>query len=171
VADLDSDSKFLTHASEVAFDLGRDSFRVAALTLRSRTIEFMQTSGPPEPPVYFEGEPPGTDREARRKYDWQPAADAPPWMNMAWLLEDLASWIGPMADDRISIVGIEAPEPYWCDVLVLDGDSRYRVRISLANRRDILDFPGMYLRDMFAEGRYRKYLAGNRSLVDLRGTL
>ncbi|MEU8794568.1 hypothetical protein [Streptomyces sp. NPDC048643] len=171
MADLDLDSKFLTHASEAAFDLGRDSFRVTTLKLRPRTIEFTQTSGPPAPPLYFEGEPPATDREARRIYDWQPAADAPAWMNMAWLLDDLASWVGPMADDRISIVGIEASEPDWCDVLVLDGDSSYRVRISLANRREILDFPGMYLRDMFAEGRYRTYLTQDPSLIDLRNIL
>ncbi|MEU0332817.1 hypothetical protein [Streptomyces sp. NPDC006193] len=167
----DPDSEFLTHASEVAFDLGRDRFRVTALTLRSRTIAFTEISGPSQPPVYFEGEPPGTGREARRTYDWQPAADAPSWMNMAWLLEDLAAWVGQMAEDRITLVGIEAPEPDWCDVLVLDGDSRYRVRIALADRDEVLDFPGMYLREMFAEGRYRSYLTEDRSVVDLRGVL
>ncbi|MFF4904049.1 hypothetical protein ACFY2T_04235 [Streptomyces sp. NPDC001260] len=90
----DGDSEYLTHASEVVFDLGRDRFRLTALSLQSRTIAFTETSGPSEPPAHFEGEPPGTGREARRTYDWQPAADAPSWMNMAWLLDDLAAWVG-----------------------------------------------------------------------------
>ncbi|GGX10414.1 hypothetical protein GCM10010297_35000 [Streptomyces malachitofuscus] len=169
------DSEFLTHASEVAFDLGCDRFRVTGLTVQSRQITFCEIDGASEPPVYAEGEPPETGREGRRTYDWQPAAGAPSWMNMAWLLEDLAAWVGQMAEDRITVIGLEAPEADWCDVLVLDGDSRYRVRIALANRRDPLDFPGIYLRDMFAEGRYRTYLAPGLvqglPLVDLRDVL
>ncbi|MFD9460908.1 hypothetical protein [Streptomyces sp. NPDC060027] len=165
------DGEFLTHASEVAFDLGSDRLRVTALTLRSRSIECTEIGGPSEPPVYAEGEPPGTGREARRTYDWQPAADAPSWMNMAWLLEDLAAWVDPMAEDGITLLGLEAPEPDWCDVLVLDGDSRLRVRIALAGRRDVLDFPGMFLRDLFAEGRSRAHLTEDRSVVDLRDVL
>ncbi|MGW3917385.1 hypothetical protein ACWEBX_38820 [Streptomyces sp. NPDC005070] len=167
----DQDSEFLTHAAEVAFDLGLDRFRVTKLTLRSRAIEFTEVGGPSEPPVYFGGEPPGTGREARRTYDWQPGADAPAWMNMAWLLDDLAAWVDQMAVDRITLIGIEAPEPHSCDVLVLDGDSRYHVRLALADRRDVLDFPGMYLREMFAEGRYRAYLLEDQPVVDLRGVL
>ncbi|MFF3614858.1 hypothetical protein [Streptomyces sp. NPDC002580] len=165
------DSEFLTRVSEVAFDLGQDRFRLTSLGLRSRTMEFSEVVGPSEPPVYFEGEPPGTGREARRVYDWQPAADAPSWMNMAWLLDDLAAWVDQMAGDGITLVGLEAPEPHWCDVLVLDGDTRCRVRMALADRRDVLDFPGMYLREMFAEGRYDAYLTEDRSVVDLRGVL
>ncbi|MCZ4514001.1 hypothetical protein O3Q52_38880 [Streptomyces sp. ActVer] len=169
------DSEFLTHASEVAFELGLDRFRVTGLTLHSRQITFTEIDGASEPPVYSEGEPPETGREGRRKYDWQPAAGAPSWMNMAWLLEDLAAWVGQMAEDRIALIGLEAPESDWCDVLVLDGDSRYRVRIALANRRDLLDFPGMYLREMFTEGRYRTYLAPDlaqdQPVVDLRNVL
>ncbi|MGW3667430.1 hypothetical protein [Streptomyces sp. NPDC005141] len=167
----DQDSEFLTHAAEVTFDLGLDSFRVTKLTLGSRAIEFTEVSGESEPPVYLEGEPPGEGREARRMYDWQPAASAPAWMNMAWLLDDLASWVDQMADDHITLIGIEAPESHWCDVLLLDGDSRYRVRMTLADRREILDFPGMYLREMFIEGRYRAYLVEGQPVVDLRAVL
>ncbi|MEU4686838.1 hypothetical protein [Streptomyces xinghaiensis] len=169
------DSEFLTHASEAAFELGLDRFRLSSLTIPSRQMVFMESDGPPEPPVYAEGEPPVPGREGRRVHDWQPAADAPSWMNMAWLLDDLASWIAPMAEEHITVTGLEAPTPEWCDVLVADGDTRLRVRIALAHRREPLDFPGMYLRDMFTEGRYRTYLAPglaeDRPVVDLRAIL
>ncbi|MDX3696967.1 hypothetical protein PV726_43375 [Streptomyces europaeiscabiei] len=170
-----SDSEFLAHASEVAFELGIDHFRVSALTIRSREITFTETDGPAQPPIYAEREPPQPGREGRRKYDWQPAIAAPSWMNLAWLLEDLATWVQQMADDHITLVGLEAPEPAWCDLLVLDGDSAYRARIALACRREVLDFPGMYLRDLFAEGHYRAYLtpglAEKLPVVDLRTVL
>ena len=169
------DSEFLTHAAEAAFDLGRIRFRVSALTIATRCIEFAETDDPSAPPVYEEGEPPDTTREGRRKYDWQPAADAPAWMNMAWLLDDLAAWIAVMAEDHITVTGLDTPEPDCCDVLVLDGDSRHRVRIALAGRTSVLVFPGMYLRELFAEGRYRTYLTADTPqewpVVDLRAVL
>ncbi|GAA2251695.1 hypothetical protein GCM10010232_44730 [Streptomyces amakusaensis] len=169
------ESMFLAHASEVAFDAGLDRFRVSSLTLGSRRLGLTEADGPPQPPVYRDGEPPVPGREGRRAYDWQPAADAPSWMNMAWLLEDLAVWVHQMADDRITVTGVEAPEPDWCDVLVLDGDSRYRARLRLAGRDEPLDFPGMYLRDLFAEGRWRDRLVPGRvggvPVVDLRDTV
>ncbi|MET8556297.1 hypothetical protein ABZV64_15225 [Streptomyces sp. NPDC004959] len=167
----DPDGEFLTHAAEVAFDLGGDRFRLTALRMRSRAVEFTETGGPAEPPVYREGAPPGTGREARRVYDWQPAAGAPSWMNMAWLLDDLAAWAGQMAADDVALAGVEAPEPHWCDVLVRDGDTPYRARLTLADRDEVLDYPGMYLRELFAEGRHRDHLTENGSLVDLRGVL
>ncbi|WP_432159732.1 hypothetical protein [Streptomyces sp. NRRL F-5630] len=105
----DPDSEFLTHAAEVAFDLGGDRFRLTALRMRSRAVEFTETGGPAEPPVCRKGAPPGTGREARRVYDWQPAAGAPSWMNMAWLLDDLAAWAGQMAEDDVALAGVEAP--------------------------------------------------------------
>ncbi|WNZ09442.1 hypothetical protein [Streptomyces sp. 11x1] len=169
------DSEFLTHASEVAFELGLDRFRISALTIRSRQITFTETDGPSQAPLYADGEPPQPGRAGRREYDWQPGLAAPSWMNVAWLLEDLATWVQQMADDHITVVGLEAPEPDWCDVLILDGDTTYRVRIAVASRREVLDFPGMYLRDLFAEGRYRAYLtpglAGELPVVDLRTVL
>ncbi|MBW8735954.1 MAG: hypothetical protein JF621_02060 [Streptomyces turgidiscabies] len=169
------DSEFLTHAAEAAFDLGRSRFRVSALAIATRRIEFTETDGPSAPPVYEEGEPPDSGPEGRRTYDWQPAADAPAWMNMAWLLDDLAAWVDAMAEDHITVTGIDAPEADYCDVLVLDGDSRYRVRIALAGRKSVLDFPGMYLRELFAEGRHRPYLTTHptwdRPVVDLRAVL
>lgn len=169
------DSEFLTHASEVAFDLGLGRFRISALTIQSRQITLTETDGPAQPPLYADGEPPQPGRAGRREHDWQPATAAPSWMNLSWLLEDLATWVQPMADDHITVVGLEAPEPDWCDVLLLDGDSTYRVRIALAGRREVLDFPGMYLRDLFTEGRYRAHLtpglAGELPVVDLRTVL
>ncbi|MFI1438659.1 hypothetical protein [Streptomyces fructofermentans] len=169
------DSEFLTHASEVAFELGPDRFRISALTIGSRQITFTETDGPPQPPLYADGEPPQPGRAGRREHDWQPAIDAPPWMTLAWLLEDLATWIRQMADDHITVIGLEAPEPDWCDLLIRDGDSIHRVRIAVAGRRDVLDFPGMYLRDLFAEGRYRDHLSpglsGALPVVDLRTVL
>ncbi|MFJ4439749.1 hypothetical protein [Streptomyces sp. NPDC088923] len=167
----DADSAFLTHASEVAFDLGEDRFRLTALRIRPRSVAFTETEGPAQPPVYREGAPPGTGREARRTYDWQPAAGAPAWMNMAWLLDDLAAWVGQMAEDHVTVTGVEAPTPGWCDVLIRDGDTPYRARITLAERIEILDFPAMYLRDLFTEGRHRDHLSEDGSLVDLRGVL
>jgi hypothetical protein len=159
----------------VAFDLGRDRFRLRALDIPSRRIEFTETERPLPPPVYDQGEPPDTSREGRRTYDWQPAADAPAWMNLAWLLDDLAVWVGQMAEDHITLQGVDAPLPDRCDVLLLDGDTRCRARIALSGREEPLDHPGMFLRDLFAEGRSRRYLtedAGeDRRVVDLRGVL
>ncbi|MFJ4697678.1 MULTISPECIES: hypothetical protein [unclassified Streptomyces] len=66
----DADSAFLTHASEVAFDLGEDRFRLTTLRIRPRRVEFTEVDGPALPPVYREGPPPGTGRAARRTYDW-----------------------------------------------------------------------------------------------------
>ncbi|MFE1440028.1 hypothetical protein [Streptomyces sp. NPDC058739] len=169
------DSEFLSHASEVAFDLGRDRFRLRALDIAARRIEFAQTEEPLPPPVYEQGEPPATDRRGRRRYDWQPAADAPAWMNLAWLLDDLAAWIGVMAEDHITVQGLDAPEPGHCDVLLLDGDTRLRARVALTARTEPLDHPGMFLRDLFAEGRSRGYLVRDAGedgwVVDLRGVL
>ncbi|MFJ5773585.1 hypothetical protein [Streptomyces sp. NPDC093094] len=169
------DSEFLSHASEVAFDLGRDRLRLRALDIPSRRIEFAETAQPLPPPAYEHGEPPDTGREGRRTHDWQPAADAPAWMNLAWLLDDLAAWAGQMAEDRVVVQGLDAPHPDRCDLLLLDGDTRYRVRIALAGREELLDHPGMFLRDLFAEGRARAHLvrdAGeDRALVDLRAVL
>ncbi|MGX9921663.1 hypothetical protein ACWIG4_17615 [Streptomyces sp. NPDC002248] len=167
----DADSAFLTHASEVAFDLGEDRFRLTTLRIRPRRVEFTEVDGPARPPVHREGPPPGTGREARRTYDWQPAAAAPSWRNMAWLLDDLAAWVGQMAEDHVVLAGVESPEPDWCDVLVRDGDTPYRARLALAARDEVLDYPGMYLRELFAEGRHRDHLTENGTLVDLRGVL
>ncbi|WP_409236543.1 hypothetical protein [Streptomyces sp. PA5.6] len=111
-------------------------------------------------------------RAGRREHDWQPAVDAPAWMTMAWLLEDMATWLTPLAEDHISVLGFESPSQDWCDVRLLAGQDRYRVRIRLAHRRALLDFPAMYLRDLFTEGRQRAYLSGEggdeERVVDLR---
>jgi hypothetical protein len=96
-------------------------------------------------------------------------------MNLAWLLDDLAVWVGQMAEDHITLQGVDAPLPDRCDVLLLDGDTRCRARIALSGREEPLDHPGMFLRDLFAEGRSRRYLtedAGeDRRVVDVRGVL
>lgn len=166
------DSEFLSRSSEVAFDLGLDGFQVSAIAVQPRQVTFTATDGPVSPPSYREGEPSVPGRAGRREHDWQPAVDAPAWMVMAWLLEDMATWITPLAEDHIFVLGFEAPSQDWCDVLLLDGDVRYRVRIRLAHRRELLDFPGMYLRDMFSEGRQHAYIsseAGSKEqVVDLR---
>ncbi|OEJ23189.1 hypothetical protein BGM19_36380 [Streptomyces agglomeratus] len=171
------DSEFLTRVSEAAFELGTDGFRVTAMTIKSRQIGFTDTGTTPDPPLYMQGEPPPVPgRQGRREYDWQPATHAPAWMNMAWLLEDLATWIQPLADEHVTLLGIEAPLPHWCDILLRDGDTAYRVRVALADRSEPLDFPGMYLRDMLTEGRHRDHLTPTDSedetpLVDLRTVL
>ncbi|MFJ2176334.1 hypothetical protein ACIOHE_26020 [Streptomyces sp. NPDC087851] len=54
--------------------------------------------------------------------------------------------------------------------MLLDGDTTYRVRIALAQRKKPLDFPGTYLLELFTEGRHRRYLAGPGT-VDLREAL
>ncbi|MHC3424895.1 hypothetical protein [Streptomyces sp. DT18] len=51
----DADSAFLTHASEVAFDLGEDRFRLTTLRIRPRRVEFTEVDGPALPPVHREG--------------------------------------------------------------------------------------------------------------------
>ncbi|MFF1717152.1 hypothetical protein [Streptomyces sp. NPDC058268] len=169
------DSEFFTRASEAAFDLGLDGFRVSAIAVQPRQVTFTATDGPVDPPVYAEGEPPVPGRAGRREHDWQPAANAPSWMNMAWLLEDMATWITPLAQDHVLMLGIQSASHDWCDVLLRDSEDRYRVRIGLARRRELLDFPGMYLRDMFAEGRQHQYLSPevqqDEQVVDLRNIL
>ncbi|MEV6319246.1 hypothetical protein [Streptomyces sp. NPDC051776] len=169
------DSTFLTRASESVFDLGLDGFRLGALTLQGRRLAVIDTGAAGDPPCYADGPPPVPGREGRREHDWQPAADAPAWMQMAWLLEDLATWVHPLAEEHITLTGIEAPESQWCDVLLRDGDTAYRVRILLTGRDEPLDFPGMYLRDMFTEGRHRDHLMaeepGDLPVVDLRSVL
>ncbi|MFD5098257.1 hypothetical protein [Streptomyces albidochromogenes] len=98
------DSEFLTRASEAAFELGADGFRMSAMTITSRHIAFTYTGITPDPSLYTEGEPPPVPgREGRREYDWQPASDAPAWMNMAWLLEDLATWIQFLAEEHVTL--------------------------------------------------------------------
>ncbi|MER5257917.1 hypothetical protein [Streptomyces sp. NPDC002855] len=169
------DSEFLTRASEAAFDLAQEGFRVSAIAVQPRQVSFTATDGPVAPPAYAEGEPPVPGRAGRREHDWQPAAHAPSWMNMAWLLEDMATWITPLAEDHILTIGFQSTSQDWCDVLLLDGEAPYRVRIGLAHRHELLDFPGMYLRDMFAEGRQHNYLSPevqqHEQVVDLRNIL
>jgi hypothetical protein len=170
-------SAFLTRASENVFELGRDGYRLSALTVGECRLTLIDTGTAGDPPVYADGEPPVPGREGRREYDWQPAPTAPSWMHMAWLLEDLATWVDPLFEEGVTLDGIDAPHAQHCDVLVRHEDTAYRVRIALTGRRDQLDFPGMYLRDMFTEGRHHAHLAaaaadpGGAALVDLRGVL
>ncbi|GLF94891.1 hypothetical protein [Streptomyces yaizuensis] len=171
-----ADSAFLTHAAEVVFDLGLDRFRLTALTVPTRRIAFAELPGPARPPVYQAGGPPASAApEGRRPPDWRPAADAPAWLHLAWLLDDLAAWTVALAEERITVTGLEAPRPEWCDLLLRDGDTSCRARITLADRATTLDFPGMYLCELLAEGRYRDQLVPapgtGRPLIDLRGVL
>ncbi|MFD8970643.1 hypothetical protein ACFV0C_37600 [Streptomyces sp. NPDC059568] len=148
---------------------------MSTLTVASRQLAFTDTGVAPGPPRYADGAPPVPGRAGRREYDWQPAVEAPSWMQLAWLLEDLATWIDPLAEEHVTLIGVESSVAHWCDVLVRDGDTEYRVRIALADREDLLDFPGIYLRDLFAEGRQRRYLVAEpreeMAVVDLRGVL
>ncbi|GGZ30467.1 hypothetical protein [Streptomyces poonensis] len=172
---IGTDGEFLSHVSEVVFDLGMDRLRLTNLDVASRRMTVALIPGPFQPPLYAEGEPPDTSRQGRRTYDWQPAVHAPAWMTMAWLLEDIAAFSGQMADDHIAVTGLEAPTSQICDLLVRDGDSHYRVRIALADREQLLDNPGMFLHEVFAEGRYRNYLrtpsGADTAIVDLRDVL
>ncbi|NBE55921.1 hypothetical protein [Streptomyces boluensis] len=170
------DSLFLGRCAEAAFTLGLDGFLVSTLSVPARSITFRASEQPAPPPVYEQGEPPVPGPAGRRTDDWQPAADAPLWMNTAWLLDDLAASITPLAEDQVQALGLEAPPGAdWCDLSVRDGDSLLRVRIQLAGRREPLEFPGMFLRELFTEGRYRDHLAAEPDrgvpVVDLRGTL
>ncbi|MFD9908764.1 hypothetical protein [Streptomyces sp. NPDC059063] len=172
------DTAFLLHASEAAFEWGQDGFRITAVDLSSREITLADTGEPAGPPAYEQGEPPVPGREGRRAYDWQPAVHAPHWMNLAWLLEDMATWVPQLAEEQVTLTGIAAPVADWCDVLTHTRDGSFRVRIKLAQRDELLDFPGMYLRDLFAEARHLRHLApsasshaGDARLVDLRDVL
>lgn len=171
----DHDSVFLIRASEAAFDLGSDGYLLTSATIATRQLAFTDTGTSPEPPRYADGAPPVPGREGRREHDWQPAADAPGWMQLAWLLEDLATWAEPLAEEDITLAGLESPVPDRCDVLLRDGDTAYRVRIGLTGRNVLLDFPGMYLRDLFTEGRHHARLTHDPAhptpVVDLRGLL
>lgn len=166
-----SESGFLGRLADAVFELGADGFRLTAVSLEDRSVSFGDTVQVPGPPSYVQGELPATGRAGRREYDWQPAPEAPEYLHLAWLLADLAEWVTALAEKRIAVTGVEAPEPGWCDVLVRDGDTAYRVRIGLAGRTEPLDFPGMYLLELFAEGRYRRYLTADAQVVDLRGVL
>lgn len=172
---IGTDGEFVSHVSEVVFDLGIDHLRLAGLDVSSRRMTIELIPGPLQPPLYAEGEPPDTSRQGRRTYDWQPAIGAPAWMTMAWLLEDVAAFSSLMADAHIAVTGLEAPTSGTCDLLVRDGDSHYRVRIALANREQLLDNPGMFLYELFAEGRYRDYLhtppGADTPIVDLSDVL
>ncbi|WP_051856157.1 hypothetical protein [Streptomyces sp. NRRL B-1347] len=175
---VSSDTAFLLRAAEAAFDLGRDGFHITAIDIPSRKITCADTGQSAKQPAYEQGEPPVPGRQGRREYDWQPAVDAPPWMNMAWLLEDMATWIPQLAEDQVTLTGFSAPTANWCDVRVRTREGNYQIRIKLADRRQTLDFPGMYLRDLFAEARHLQYLVPSASsdardaqVVDLRDVL
>ncbi|MFG2196141.1 hypothetical protein [Streptomyces sp. NPDC048639] len=168
------DSIFLTRTSESVFDLGLDGYRLSALDITGRSLTMIDTGTAGDPPQYADGPPPVPGREGRRKHDWQPAPAAPSWMQMAWLLEDLATWAESMAEEHVTLTGIDAPQPQWCDILLRDGDA-YRVRIALTGRDEPLDFPGMYLRDLVTEGRHRDHLTTDETsdvpVVDMRRIL
>ncbi|MER6916876.1 hypothetical protein ABT354_34970 [Streptomyces sp. NPDC000594] len=170
-----SDSEFLIRAAENAFELGERGHRVTLVEIPSQRVTAVDTGCPPEPPVYIQGEPflPGT--EGRRGFDWTPAPEAPSWMQLAWLLKDLGEWLSMLAEAQVTVEGLESPLADWCDVRVRDGDTRLRVRIALSGRTDALDFPGMYLHDLFREGRSQAHLVPGRApadrLMDLRDVL
>ncbi|MEV7864749.1 hypothetical protein AB0P17_01275 [Streptomyces sp. NPDC088124] len=164
------ESEFLERTADVVFELGPDGFRLTTLSLKDRTFSFHDSGHVPGPASYVQGAPPATTREGRREYDWQPAADAPAYLHLAWLLAELSEWETAMTEKHVTIVRVECPDPGTCDLLLLDGDTTYRVRVALAQRKKPLDFPGMYLLELFAEGRHRQYLAGPVT-VDLREVL
>ncbi|MGW6457393.1 hypothetical protein ACWF94_15970 [Streptomyces sp. NPDC055078] len=165
------ESEFLGRIADAAFDLGAGGLRLSAVSVKDRRVSFADTGRTPGPPLFHGGEPPSTDRAGRREYDWQPAPGAPAHLQMAWLLADLSEWVVPMAEKQIAVTGVEAPEAAWCELGIRDGDTAYRVRIALTDRTEPLDFPGMYLLELFAEGRHREYLSAGESVVDLRGVL
>src|SRR5215203_1116148 len=90
-------SEFLTRISDTLIDLGPSGVQLVRLTLdpARREVLFAQPAG--ERPVGDRSDPPaeppasgrfGTHQERRATF-WQPASDAPAYVQLAWLLSEL----------------------------------------------------------------------------------
>ncbi|MFI2029001.1 hypothetical protein [Streptomyces buecherae] len=170
---MHTSTPFLARAAEAAMNMGADGYRLLHLDIPTRRLTFTDTGTVPEPGVFPHGSPQQVaDRAWRAHHDWQPAPESPPYLQMAWLLDDMSTWLADLSEIQVTVDGLAAPEPDWCDVLIRDGDTRLQARVQLADRSEPLDFPGMYLRDLFAEGRASHYIAdGSPKVVDLRAVL
>lgn len=171
---VEADTAFLIHVSDTAFELGPHGFHLIAVTMRPRQFTCADTGVKPAPPAYVSGPPPESHQQ-RRAVFWQPAPEAPPYLHLAWLVNEIATELSALAEEAITVFGIDSPTTSWAELRAAFRDTSYRVRIGLAGRDEPLDFPGMYLREMFTAGRHRRYLATGTAaetpLIDLRGVL
>ncbi|WEV27980.1 hypothetical protein OYE22_24515 [Streptomyces sp. 71268] len=170
---MHTSTPFLARAAEAAMTMGGDGYRLLHLDIPTRRLTFADTGAAPAPGIFLHGSPrQAADRAWRADHDWQPAPKSPPHLQLAWLLDDMSTWLADLSEIQVTVDGLDAPVPDWCDVLLRDGDTRLRARVQLANRNEPLDFPGMYLRDLFAEGRASDYVADEfPHVVDLRTVL
>ncbi|MFG2196782.1 hypothetical protein [Streptomyces sp. NPDC048639] len=92
--------------------------------------------------------------------------------------------VEPSAEPRLEAPGegeirygatYQSPEPGQLETSLRTGpEVTYRVRIQLQDRQEPLEFPVLFLRELFEENRYPKWMAAEETelpLVDLRGVL
>ncbi|MFG2006443.1 hypothetical protein ACGFNU_45590 [Spirillospora sp. NPDC048911] len=84
--------------------------------------------------------------EARRRTYWQPAANAPPALHLAWLLQSLASELWAFRAARLDLHRLDVVDAAYADIVVYRG-ALCTVRVQIADRVDPLDFPGVLIRE------------------------
>ncbi|NDU74530.1 hypothetical protein GWI34_18105 [Actinomadura sp. DSM 109109] len=116
------------------------------------------------------------DPEERRRAYWQPAPEAPGGFQVAWLLDGFAEDIGGFTAARLRLERMTVSPAGHADIAVRweEGPGRAcTFRVLIENRTEPLDFPALYIRDIF-EGRHPRWDAGAAGLppfVDLRSLL
>jgi hypothetical protein len=112
----------------------------------------------------------------RREYYWLPAADAPAYVQLAWLLAELANGLPELIETGVRPLGLTATDAH-ADLRVRYpglGGPVYRLRIGLGGRSTPMEFPAIFIAELFQGGRQERWLdrtEAGEPLVDLRGVL
>lgn len=120
----------------------------------------------PHAPIPDGGVFPG--HEERRLTYWQPAADAPASLHLAWLLHGLADELYAFSEARLDLQRLDVVDAAYADVTFYHG-ALCTVRVQLADRVDPLDFPGILIREHL-EAHFRDHRPRD-ALIDLRHRL
>ncbi|KAB2342087.1 hypothetical protein [Actinomadura rudentiformis] len=104
------------------------------------------------------------DHEERRLTYWQPAADAPASLHLAWLLHGLADELHAFSKARLDLQRLDVVDAAYADIAFYHG-ALCTVRVQLADRVDPLDFPGILIRESL-EDHFRAHRSRD-ALIDL----
>jgi hypothetical protein len=176
----------LTRVSDAVVDMAPYFLRLSVVGIEpAREVAFVEVSGEPVPPPYDPAKSfplaliPETgdfpSHELRRQSFWQPGAAAPSYLHLAWLLEDLGQATAELADAGVTVARIDSPSAEYVDVTFTSDcpprSGTHRIRFRLEDRAGPLEFPAMYVRDLFASGDHDRLRVSGEGVIDLRDIL
>ncbi|PZH15343.1 hypothetical protein C1I97_08405 [Streptomyces sp. NTH33] len=147
--------------ASLAFRLGPEGMELQWVDLSSRRFTFGAPDRPESRLPFYAVGPVPDDDVARADWDFMPLAPSPPWTHLVWLVQQLATQLDFLSSHGVRLTEIAAPSRVWADVVVEHGGARWRARVPLERRRESIEYPGMVLGEMFAEGRHRGLAEGD----------